>query len=322
MKKIFVNICSYRDKLLAPTIQSLLDNESGRNTITYGIFEQTSLEDSLVKKYPHLAKHKQVRYKRIDPEYSDGVVWARAINAMQIYDEEFQYQVDSHMLFDKGWDNYLILDYMQGCRDFGHDKIVLSAGTKNFDLDEDRITKHILNDDISVKLGYYQFNKNMRLYAHGPWIPSPDKLQPSIHICAGNFFAPAKWVKEVGYNTNIYFEGEEQMLVLMSFLKGYKVLTQRRVKCYHYLRSSNWESKQTINPVISQEKIRMNQDRSEKELSNFLYSIDESVLRKYQEEMGVDFINRRLEERSISRHIKPEMTPDWEIPNKEENIKK
>jgi hypothetical protein len=68
MKKIFVNICSYRDKLLAPTIQSLLDNESGRNIITYGIFEQTKLEDSLEKKYPHLAKHKQVRYKRIDPE--------------------------------------------------------------------------------------------------------------------------------------------------------------------------------------------------------------------------------------------------------------
>jgi hypothetical protein len=316
MKKIFVNICSYRDKLLAMTLQSLLDNESGRNTITYGVFEQTKLEDSLQTKYPHLANHKQVRYKRIDPEYSDGVVWARAINSKQIYDEEFQYQIDSHMLFDKAWDNYLMLDYMQGCRDVGHDRVVLTAGTKNFDLDGDKITKHTLSDDISVKLGYYQFNKNMRLYAHGPWIPSPEKLQPSIHICAGNFFAPAKWTTEVGYNTNIYFEGEEQMLVLMSFLKGYKIFAQRRVKCYHYLRSSNWESKQTINPVISQEKISMNQKRSEKELSDFIYSIDEEDLKRFREETGVDLINRKLEERAISRHIKSEMTPDWEIPDK------
>lgn len=313
MKKIFVNICSYRDKLLAPTIESLIENESGRNKITYGVFEQTKLEDSLLTKYPHLVKNKQIRYKRIDPEYSDGVVWARAINSMQIYDEEFQYQIDSHMLFDKSWDNYLINDYMQGCRDLGHDKVLLSAGTKNFDLDGNQITKHTLTDDISVKLGYYQFNKNMRLYAHGPWISSPEKLQPSIHICAGNFFAPSKWVKEVGYNTNIYFDGEEQMLVLSSFIKGYKILTQRRVKCYHYLRSANWETKQHINPVIDAFRIKMNEDRSEKELSNFIYSVDESILNEFKKVMGVDLINRKLEERAISRHIKPQIDVDWEI---------
>ncbi len=90
MKKIFVNVCSYRDKLLAPTLESALENESGRNHIVYGVFEQTALEDSLKVKYPHLANHQRVRYKRIDPEYSDGVVWARGINAMQIYEEEFQ----------------------------------------------------------------------------------------------------------------------------------------------------------------------------------------------------------------------------------------
>lgn len=317
MKKIFVNVCSYRDKLLAPTLESLLETESGRNQITYGVFEQTKLEDSLETKYPHLAKHPKVRYKRIDPEYSDGVVWARAINAMQVYDEDFQYQIDSHMLFDKNWDHQLILDYMEACRVEGHDRVLLSAGTKNFDLDGDRITKHILNDDISVNLGYYQFNKNMRLYAHGPWIPSPDTIQPSRHICAGNFFAPTKWIKEVGYNTNIYFEGEEQMFVLTSFVKGYRVYTQRRVRCYHYLRSANWETKQTINPVIDSKRIKLNQDRSEKELSNYIYSLDEKTLEEFRKHTGVDYINRKLEERAISRHIKSEMEADWEVPNRE-----
>jgi hypothetical protein len=317
MKKIFVNICSYRDKLLAPTIESLLETESGRNNIVYGVFEQTKLEDSLLTKHPHLAKHPKVRYKRIDPEYSDGVVWARAINAMQVYDEEFQYQIDSHMLFDKNWDHQLIIDYMEACRVEGHDRVILTAGTKNFDLDGDRITKHILNDDISVNLGYYQFNKNMRLYAHGPWIPSPDDIQPSRHICAGNFFAPAKWIKEVGYNTNIYFEGEEQMFVLTSFVKGYRIYTQRRVRCYHYLRSANWDTKQSINPVVDKSRMLMNQNRSEKELSNYIYSLDEKILKEFKEYTGVDYINRKLEERAISRHIKPEIEVDWEISNRE-----
>lgn len=314
MKKIFVNICSYRDKLLAPTVESLLETESGRNHITYGVFEQTRLEDSLVTKFPHLVNNPKIRYKRIDPEYSDGVVWARAINAMQIYDEEFQYQIDSHMLFDKNWDHQLILDYQQACKLEGHDRVLLSAGTKNFDLDGDRITKHILNDDISVNLGYFQFNKNMRLYAHGPWIPSPEVIQPSRHICAGNFFAPAKWIKEVGYNTNIFFEGEEQMLVISSFIKGYRIYTQRRIRCYHYLRSSNWESKQNINPVVDPRRIRMNQERSEKELSDYIYSLDEEDLKKFKEYTGVDYINRKLEERAISRHLKSDIEIDWEIP--------
>ncbi len=317
MKKIFVNVCSYRDKLLLPTIESLIENESGRNEIVYGVFEQTSLADSLQTKAPDLVKKTNIRYKRIDPEFSDGVVWARSINSMQIYEEEFQYQIDSHMLFDKGWDHYLILDYLHACKVAGHDRVILTCGTKNFDLDGDRITKHTLTDDISVNLGYYQFDKNMRLHAHGPWVPARDVVSPSRHICAGNFFAPAKWVKEVGYNTNIFFEGEEQMFALTSFLKGYSIYHMRRAKVYHYLRSANHETKQTVNPVVDARRLNMNKKRSEKELSNFIYSVDEAKLEEFRKHTGVDYINRKLEERAISRHIKPDVEIDWEIPNKE-----
>jgi len=302
MKKIFVNVCSYRDKLLLPTIESLIENESGRNEIV---------------KAPDLVKKTNIRYKRIDPEFSDGVVWARSINSMQIYEEEFQYQIDSHMLFDKGWDHYLILDYLHACKVAGHDRVLLTCGTKNFDLDGDRITKHTLTDDISVNLGYYQFDKNMRLHAHGPWVPARDVVSPSRHICAGNFFAPAKWVKEVGYNTNIFFEGEEQMFALTSFLKGYSIYHMRRAKVYHYLRSANHETKQTVNPVVDARRLNMNKKRSEKELSNFIYSVDEAKLEEFRKHTGVDYINRKLEERAISRHIKPDVEIDWEIPNKE-----
>jgi hypothetical protein len=168
-----------------------------------------------------------------------------------------------------------------------------------------------------VNLGYYQFDKNMRLHAHGPWVPARDVVSPSRHICAGNFFAPAKWVKEVGYNTNIFFEGEEQMFALTSFLKGYSIYHMRRAKVYHYLRSANHETKQTVNPVVDARRLNMNKKRSEKELSNFIYSVDEAKLEEFRKHTGVDYINRKLEERAISRHIKPDVEIDWEIPNKE-----
>jgi hypothetical protein len=318
MAKIFVNICSYRDKLLAPTICSLLETESGRNQITYGIFEQTKLEDSLQVKYPEIVKNPKVRYKRIDPEFSDGVVWARCINSMQIYDEEFQYQIDSHMLFDKDWDHQLILDYNHTSKLANTKKVLLTSGTKNFDLDGERITKHTLTDDITVKLGYFQFDKNLRLHAHGPWVPSTEVATPSIHICAGNFFAPVSWIKDVGYNTNIFFEGEEQMFVITSIVAGYQIFHHRKIKVYHYLKSSNHESKQTINPVANPERLKKNIERSEKELVDYIYSLDEAQLERYRKITGVDYINRKLENRAISRgiSINPGVTNDWEIPDR------
>jgi len=318
MPKIFVNLCSYRDKLLAPTVESLIETESGRNKITYGIFEQTKLEDSLETKCPHIVSNPKVRYKRIDPEYSDGVVWARCINAMQVHDEEFQYQIDSHMLFDKDWDHQLILDYNHACKVANTDKVLLTSGTKNFDLDGDRITKHTLTEDITVQLGYFQFDKDLRLHAHGPWISATETVTPSIHICAGNFFAPIKWIKEVGYNTNIFFEGEEQIFALSSILAGYKIYHHRKIKVYHYLRSNNHESKQTVSPVVDPNRLQLNHDRSKKAIIDYIYSLSEEQLEEYRRITGVDYINRKLENRAISRKISPNpgVVNDWEVPDR------
>lgn len=318
MAKIFVNICSYRDKLLAPTIQSLLDTESGRNQITYGIFEQTKLENSLQTTNPDLIKHPRIRYKRIDPEYSDGVVWARCINSMQIYDEEFQYQIDSHMLFDKDWDHQLILDYNDARRVANTDKVVLTAGTKNFDLEENRIIKHTLTDDITVKLGYFQFDKDLRLHAHGPWISATEHVTPSIHICAGNFFMPVSWIKDVGYNTKIFFEGEEQIFVISTILAGYHIYHQRKIRVYHYVRSGSHDTKQTINPVADPQKLEMNHNRSKKEIIDYIYSLSDEQLEYYRKITGVDYINRKLENRAISRAISPNpgVVVDWEVPDR------
>lgn len=318
MAKIFVNICSYRDKLLAPTIQSLLDTESGRNQITYGVFEQTKLENSLQTTNSDLVKHPRIRYKRIDPEFSDGVVWARCINAMQIYDEEFQYQIDSHMLFDKDWDHQLILDYNDARRIANTDKVVLTSGTKNFDLEENRIIKHTLTEDITVKLGYFQFDKDLRLHAHGPWIAATEHVTPSIHICAGNFFMPVSWIKDVGYNTKIFFEGEEQIFAISTILAGYHIFHQRRIRVYHYVRSGSHDTKQTINPVADPQKLEMNHNRSKKEIIDYIYSLTDDQLEHYRKITGVDYINRKLENRAISRAITPNpgVVVDWEVPDK------
>lgn len=315
MNKIYVSIASYRDPLLFPTINSLMENESGRNDIVYGIFEQCSYEDSLENKHPELVSDAKIRYKRIDPEYSDGTVWARAINAMQVYDEEFFYQVDSHMLFDKDWDHFLILDYNRAKKLANTEKIILSSGTKNYELNDNQILMHTLTEDITVKFGYYQFKKNLQMRVHGPWIAATEEVTPAIHAIAGNFFTITKWIKDVGFNTRLFFDAEEQYMAISSILAGYKLYHQRKIKCYHYLNVANHKTKQHIDPVVPIWKIEKNKEREEKELVQYIYSLSEDQLKEYYKITGVDYINRKLEDRAISKLAKhdSDLINDWEI---------
>lgn len=314
--RIFVSIASYRDPLLYDTITSLLDNQSGLCRITVGVFEQTKLEDSLAVKHPELLEKPNIKYKRIDPEYSEGVGWARYLNSLQMGEQDFYYQIDSHMLFDKNWDRELIRDYQDAARIYNNDKIVITANCKNFDLDANgAIVKHLVHP-ITTKALFYSFTKDYLLGAHGLWVESTPTVTDSIHIFAGNMFTRSDWVREVGMHPKIFFYGEEQYLVLASFAAGYKICHPREIHCYHYLQSNNYTTKQWIDPVIPQRMINMRQDRSMIEFHKFLLSIDTEILEMYRKYSGVDYINRKLEQRAITREIKPFHENDWEIPDR------
>ena len=106
--------------------------------------------------------------------------------------------------------------------------------------------------------------------------------------------------------------------MISSILADYKIYHQRKIKVYHYLRSATHESKQTNSPIISESKIKIRQDISVKEISDYIYSLTEEQLEKYRRVTGVDYINRKLEHRAISRNLQPYpgVINDWEIPDR------
>lgn len=316
--KIFVSICSYRDPLLHHTLKSLIENQWERNEITYGIFEQTILEDSLESKYPELVKLPNVRYKRIDPQHSDGVCWARHVNSLQVTDEQFYYQVDSHMVFDKHWDRHLVNDYRKAMKKYNNEKVIITASCKTFNLDGNGVpNKHVLDKHTS-KAGYFIFQKNYILGAHGEYRPSNGDVSPGIHIFAGNFFTRTQWLKEVGINPRIFFEGEEQVMVLTSFAAGYQICHPTEIHCYHYTDTHNYITKQQVEQVVSFEQLSRNQEKSRNELKSVLDSIEDEVFEEYRKYSGVDYINRKLESRCIARTITlpADVVNDWEIPDR------
>lgn len=313
--KIFVSVVSYRDPLLKYTVKSLLDNKSVRHEVVVAVFEQTRLEDSLVTVAPELVAREDVLYKRIDPEYADGVTWARAINSMQATDEDFIYQVDSHMLFDPNWDRKLVNDYKKGVLKAGHDRVIISGNCKNFRMEGDEPVLDMHPTDVTCKVLYFHYEPAIDLLAaHGDLTPATGVLEPAIHICAGNFFAPIKWIKEVGVDTGIFFEGEEQLMVMQSFLKGYEIYHPTAIKCYHYFDTHNYITKHWYEPVSEKTVNNYNKrvTRSHKYLTTYIDSLDEDVLEAYHKKFGVDYINKKLDPSAKTDSLQVETPEDRE----------
>tara|TARA_S200002703_G_scaffold125223_1_gene111440 strand:- start:243 stop:1181 length:939 start_codon:yes stop_codon:yes gene_type:complete len=310
--KIFVSVVSFRDPLLKYTVRSLLDEKSGDNKITVGIFEQTCVEDSLLTVDPDLVSHENVKYKRIDPEYADGVVWARYVNASQIEDEEFIYQIDSHMLYDKHWDSYLVQDWELGRKKTDSDKVIISSGCLGFDiLDDNTFVKIKETEELTTSAKYFTFQKNLRLpAAHGELIPKTENVEPTIHIFAGNFFAPISWVEEIGYDSRIFFSGEEHHMTLKSFINGWSLFSARQIHAYHYTGTNDYITKHWVDPI--NKKYDILTPRGNKYWKKFIGTVLEEDLKKYHEYSGVDYIKEIIEERAFTRQIRaidPQGTP-------------
>jgi hypothetical protein len=297
--KIFVSIVSYRDPLLKLTIDSILESASGRHEITVGVFEQTVAADSLEVLAPDLIAQRNIRYMRINPEYSYGVGFARHVNSLQMKDEDFLYQIDSHMLFDKGWDRKLINDYRKANEKHSDGKIIITGSCKNWEFLDGKATKQLEDMKLTCRVRYFDYRADCDIVsAHGDHIPPTDDVMPAIHICAGNTMFPASWIKQVGVDPYIFFEGEEQILTLSSFAAGYHMYHPRSMHCYHFLGTHGYITKQSVQPVIPEHVLGERIYKSHQYLKQFIANLDDAVLEEYREYSGVDYINQCLEEKA------------------------
>lgn len=297
--KIFVSICSYRDPLLHYTLESLIENKSNRHEATYSILEQVVYKDSLEKMYPELVARPDVIYKRIEPQYSDGVGWARKINSFNVRDEDFFYQIDSHMLFDPNWDRYLVEDYKRGVKKSGSKKVIIDGGTKTYTLDEEGVpSKHIQLDGITTYAKYFIWTRNAILGVHGHHVPPTKDVIETSHLFAGNFFTHVDWLTNVGINHLSYFDGEEQLLTMTSFEAGYYMYAPTEIRTYHFAGSGEYTTKQWYKPVISMDKYSECVRVSLKQWTDYLENVSEDVLVDYFKYCGVDYINEKIEDRT------------------------
>ena len=130
--KIFIQIASYRDAELLPTLKDCIEKAKYPENLVFSICWQHCDDD----KWDNLSGYtNDERFKIIDIPYMDaqGVCWARNKLQQQYDEEEYTLQLDSHHRFAQDWDDTLIEMY-QGLLKDGYEKPLLTGYIPSYNL--------------------------------------------------------------------------------------------------------------------------------------------------------------------------------------------
>lgn len=108
---IFVSVAAFCEPHLQLTVQQLYAKAKHPQRIFVGLVDQSEeLNPDWLTQFP---ARKNINYVGLSPVDSRGVSWARAIAFSLYNDQDYLLQIDSHTLFDPGWDETLILQVQQ-----------------------------------------------------------------------------------------------------------------------------------------------------------------------------------------------------------------
>lgn len=297
-KKIFVSIVSYKDPLLEQTVNSLLDNISPNNDITISILDQSQNKFTI--------KNNNVIYVQVDPSISKGIGWARHVNSLNISDEDFYYQIDSHAIFDKHWDMYLVDDYNKYQNLYNTTKIILSSASKEFIMENDVPIKQDANENIAfitkftIQPELSDTEKLLIVHSYARSPVSDDEELPAIHLHGGNLFTHAEFIHNVGISPTQFSHGEEQYLTLSAFINGYKLFHHSSVHNYHH--DYDWKEAVTnpLNDISrSSEQLQKLQEKSKEAFTKFILSLTDKQILEYYQYSGVDYKNNIIDDKSL-----------------------
>jgi len=324
MNTIFIQIASYRDPQLLPTIKSILENAKYPKNLRFGICRQYHPEDG----FDSLDEYKDDnRFRVIDVLYSEskGVCWARN-QVQQLYkNEKYTLQIDSHMRFEKNWDDVLIKMLKELQKD-GYNKPLLTGYVSSFDPDNDpegRVTE-------PWRMVFDRFIPEGAVFFLPEVIPDWKKLKSpvparfySAHFC----FTLGEFSKEVQHDPEFYFHGEEISIAVRAYTHGYDLFHPHKVVVWHEYtrknRTKQWDD----------DKDWVNKNNRAHLKNRKLFSIDDEVfnpddfgiygfgtersLKDYESYAGIRFSVRGVQQFTLDKKYPPnpnyyETEEEWE----------
>lgn len=308
--KIFISIASYQDPMLEATIKSAYSNSENPENLIFGICDQSSEGIDISS----LDFADQIKYEHIDPLYSEGPCWARYKIQKNFNNEDFYLQIDSHMQFEMGWDTYLI-KYITKIRDINspeHQLPIITCYPRSFEISNFEKGEFILNNsDLNTHTIAYRedsmFMKNN--YSRQIGSIASSNISHGYLIAAGFLFSTKEFVKQVPYDPEFYFYGEELSVMLRAFTRGFGIFHLPAVPIFHLYRDIievkrklHWDESEDNNREI---KWHQREEKSIHRLNelinnkiNGVFGLgDKRTIKDYEYLSGVDLINKEVKDK-------------------------
>ena len=222
---IFISIASYQDPLLVSTLFSAYKNAQNKDQLIFSVCDQS---DNGIK-VEEIGFRNQIHYEHVDPLFSKGPCWARHRAQSFFNNEDYFLQIDSHTQFAPNWDRTFInqLSKISSLKsdDAYFNKPVITSYPRGFeviDFEKGEFGLH-MEDKFTQVIMY----RKDSLFSSGSFsrqigMPTQSKnITHAILMAAGCIFAEGSFVKEIPYDPNYYFYGEELSMALRAFTHGY-----------------------------------------------------------------------------------------------------
>jgi hypothetical protein len=216
--RLFVSIVSYCDPLLPFTLRRAVQAAAAPGRLHFGVVDQSP---EPAPRLPDPGGGARLTQLRIAPAEARGPCWARAL-AMSLHEgEPWFLQLDSHMDFDPGWDDWLVRQAQAlGAPERG---LVISTYPEAFRLVDGQPVRPAPTAGALVQV----VRPGAAFAASHPVLPfeaqpvATSEPVPAFHLGAGCLFAPGRITQQFPYDPWLYFHGEEQALALRLYTHGW-----------------------------------------------------------------------------------------------------
>mgnify|MGYP002630472724 FL=1 len=207
----------------------------------------------------------QVRYEHVNPVFSKGPCWARHRAQTFYQEEDYFLQIDSHTQFLPNWDELfkeaLLKIEAAGLTDGYFAKPIITSYPRSFKvLDFERGLFELNTEDKHTQVITYRKDSLFSRGSFSRQIGIPTKHTEITHaylMAAGCIFTRGKFVKDIPYDPNYYFYGEELSMALRAFTHGFSFFHIPDVPLFHLYtdvsnipRKLHWDPEDDANRAI------------------------------------------------------------------------
>jgi hypothetical protein len=248
---IFVSIAGYRDPELQLTVDSLIENADKPKELHLSIVQQCLAKEHIWFESQGLPC--KITNLWIDAKKARGAGHARSIAQMPYNEEDYYFQIDSHTRVSSSWDTDLKGILIASQELAGTDKVILSQfpapyvkGSKNSDIfmkDHPKYTHLPTKQEILWAQRRSWSAKRVPLEGNVP--------EESTTVLAGFLFAPGYIVKEIPYDPEISFFGEELCFSIRAWTRDWKIYSPHIMVVFHYYKRQGehkiWDARNNAN---------------------------------------------------------------------------